>query len=112
MCKSRLSDKWSSHVRLQVGTLIDILRQTSKLIEPLFLFASQLQHQIGQYTDEIGVPTPFTISVDGALNMACTGLDGRKAVGHCKLTVVVRMNADGQREAAHGLLDPFSDLFW
>ncbi len=95
-----VADVGGPHVGRQVGALVDVAREALELGEPLWLRSAELECEVGDDADEVGVATALTVAVDRALDVRGAGLHGREGVGDGQLAVVVGMDAD--RDGAEG----------
>ena len=72
--------------------------------------AVHLQCQIRDDGNEIGIPAPFSISVDRSLNLGASFADRRKRVGDRAFRIVVRMDPEGDIHFFPDIADDLCNL--
>ena len=70
---------------------------------------AELQFQIGDDRDQIGVAAALAIAVHAALHVRAAGFDGGDGIGHRHIAIVVGMDADDAVEALADFRDDFHD---
>ena len=88
-------------IGLDVGPLVDIVRQLPQLSELLRLFETEFQNQVRKDTDQIGVPAALPVAVHRALNVTGPRPDCAQGVRYGEVTVVMGVDSDGDGVLRH-----------
>ena len=107
MCEGRGADIRLTGRGREVGDLGDGVRDPGCVLEQPFGQHAQVQLEleVGDHRDQVGVAGALAVPVDGSLHVARPGVDGRERVGDRAAGVVVTVDPD----ACAGRLDHVVD---
>src|SRR5271167_2948566 len=97
---------------VQVSKLADVMGHFRQVLEPFLTDGAQshLQLEIGDHGTKVGVPTPFSITVDRTLHMRRALLYGGYSVGNRHLAIIVSMNPQGPLDMFASCLKTFTNV--
>src|SRR5262249_47675799 len=110
--KRRIAHKWLVLPRLPVRKLRNEARHIPQLTQiPLWKTAGvHLEYQVRDNRDQVRIPAPLAISIDGSLNMVHTLRHRRQRVCHSTLGVVVDVDAERRLHVPLDLANDLGDL--
>ena len=107
-----LADIRLAVVVIDVGDLAEEAGEVHQLHEIVatYRLITHLQFQVGQDGAQVGVAAALAIAVKRSLHLHRAPLHGHEGIGHAHASIVVRVDAKGQRNPLGNLFDDLAHL--